>query len=120
MKSVNSKESILAIAAGFLLFYFIYKIDLLIKISFLIMLIGIFSDFLSDKIALGWMYLGKILGFVVSKIVLGLLFFFFLTPIAIGSRLFRGNKILGKKRINGSFYIERNHEYSKQDLEQVF
>jgi hypothetical protein len=51
-----------------------------------------------------------------SRIILCIVFLFFLTPIAILYRLFRKKPI----EATDSFFIIRNHTYSKSDLEKVF
>ena len=48
------------------------------------------------------------LGKVVSPIVLGILFFIVITPVAIGMRLFGRDALLMKKRAVCSYWIDRD------------
>lgn len=55
-----------------------------------------------------WFALGLLLGRVVSPIVLGVLFFILITPVAIGMRLFGRDALLIKKRTVSSYWIDRD------------
>jgi len=118
----KSTESILAICTGLLLIYFIFKIKVLILVAFIIGFIGLFITPLADLIHMAWYKFAEILGFVNSKILLSLVFFVFLIPIAFLSRIFTKNKAmqLHKKRDGQSYYIDRDHTYSKSDFENMW
>ena len=55
----------------------------------------------------GWFELGLLLGRIVNPIVLGIFFFFVITPIAMVTRLFGRDELKTKKRIVDSYWIER-------------
>ena len=55
-----------------------------------------------------WYRLGLLMGKVVSPIVLGILFFIVITPVAIVTRLFGRDVLLPRKRDVNSYWIERN------------
>ena len=65
-----------------------------------------------------WMTIGEILGWINSRIILGLVFLFVLQPIAFFMRLF-GYDPLGKKKKNISSYREIR-KISKVDLTRIF
>jgi hypothetical protein len=54
-----------------------------------------------------WFRLGILLGKVVSPIVLALLFFVLITPVAILTRIFGRDELLMKKRNVASYWIDR-------------
>lgn len=81
--------------------------------------IGVFIPALSRKIHDLWMKLAEVLGFVMNKVILGLVFFVFLVPIALLSRLFRKNPFQAKKN-TGTYFTERNFTYNKKSLEQLW
>lgn len=54
-----------------------------------------------------WFRLGILLGKVVNPIVLGLLFFVLITPIAMVTRLFGRDELLIKRRDVASYWIDR-------------
>lgn len=55
-----------------------------------------------------WHLLGMVLGKIVSPIVLGIMFFLMITPIAIGMKLFNRDVLFLKKRKTKSYWIDRN------------
>lgn len=54
-----------------------------------------------------WFYLGKGMGKIVSPVVLGIIFFGILTPVAIVTRLFGRDELRLKRRANNSYWIDR-------------
>ncbi|MDW8274229.1 MAG: SxtJ family membrane protein, partial [Chitinophagales bacterium] len=78
--------------------------------AILLGLIGMFSDLLSKYIHNAWMKLTEILGFFMNKLILGIVFFVFLTPIALLSRL-AGRSNLKLKKQESSYFSERRHTY---------
>jgi hypothetical protein len=54
-----------------------------------------------------WFYLGKWMGKIVSPIVLGIIFFGILTPVAILTRLFGRDELRLKQRATKSYWIDR-------------
>jgi len=122
MKKVNPKEknleTLLAIIAGLLVIYIASKRMAFVTVSVLIALIGLFSSWLTAKIAWLWTGLSKILGAVMSRVILGLTFYLFLFPVAILARIFRKKDSMQLKRHNrDSYYSPRDHSYTKEDLE---
>ena len=81
--------------------------------------IAIFIPALSRKIHELWMKFAELLGFVMNKVILGLVFFIFLVPIAFLSRMFRKNPIKAKKE-STSYFSDRNFTYNKKSLEQLW
>ena len=55
-----------------------------------------------------WFQLGLLLGRVVNPIVLGLIFFILITPVAIITRLFGRDELLISKRTVSTYWLERN------------
>ncbi len=52
--------------------------------------------------------MGLGLGKIVSPIVLGIMFFLMITPLAIGMKLFKRDVLFLKKRKTKSYWINRN------------
>lgn len=115
----NNSKTVLTIVVGLIVFYFIFKSIYLLYGALAIGILSVFSSFVEEKISLFWLKLAEWLGFINSKVILTVVFFFILFPIAMLSRLLRGNKTLGlKKQQEGkSYYKERNHTYQAKDLE---
>ncbi len=81
--------------------------------------IGVFLPALAEKIHLLWMKLGETLGFISGKIMLTLIFFFFLVPVAWIAGRFR-KPVLKLKRNEGSLFKSRNETYTAQHLEDMW
>ncbi len=118
MKHPNSKEVILVIVIGLLIVSRIFSIDNLVLVAIAIGVLGVSSSILSDKIAWAWFKLSETLGYVMSRVILTLVFFLVLTPVALLSRLFRKKDLLGKNfdRTVSSYFETRDHECGPKDL----
>src|SRR5215212_4022833 len=81
--------------------------------------IGILIPSLSRKIHDVWMKFAELLGLVMNKVILGIVFYVFLFPVALMSRLFRKNPFKVKKQTS-SYFSERNFTYTKKSLEQLW
>jgi hypothetical protein len=54
-----------------------------------------------------WFWLGQLLGKVVSPIVLGIIFYGLLTPVAVAGRLLGRDELRLKRRPVSSYWVER-------------
>ena len=66
-----------------------------------------------------WGKIALVLGWINTRIILSLVFFIFLTPFALLSRLFSKNSLQLKQESDTTF-VERNHTYTKKDLENIW
>lgn len=88
-------------------------------LTYLSLFIGLVSLIIPPAghwIVWGWYKLALILSKVMNPLVLGLVYFLFISPIAILFRLF-GNDPMRLKDNRGSMYEVREKTYSKKDLE---
>lgn len=117
-------EAILIICVGLLVMYFLSKQQYrwLITLTIVLGLVGTFSPFITGKIVWLWMQLGEKMGWVMSKLILGTVFFLFLLPMALLSRAFskENSSLQLKKPIGDSYYFTRNHKYEPKDLKNVW
>lgn len=104
--------SSLFIAVSLYLFY----IDLIISaiffgfISIIFTTISLFKDNLLLPLNKLWMHFGMLIGRIMSPIVLGMLYFFLITPIGIGMRIFRRDELRLKPLSTQSLWKLRNQE----------
>lgn len=92
------------------------------RILFFIALgIGVASFFppLERLVVWIWGKIALVLGWINTKIILSLVFFIFLTPFALLSRIFSKNALQLKQESKSTF-VERNHTYTKKDLENIW
>lgn len=67
-----------------------------------------------------WMNFGLILGMIVSPIIMALIFFFFLTPIAILTRLFGRDELQLKLKNKYSYWHKKNIETQSNSFKKQF
>jgi hypothetical protein len=110
-------KTLLIIAAGFALIGWRTHHPYIVIIAAVIVVSGLLSPYLLRKIAEIWMWIGEKIGAVTSRIILSIVFIFFLTPISFFYRAF-SNK--AKEYKNETYFIERNYTYTAADLEKIF
>ena len=111
-------ETILVIAAGMIVFHFLFKRVEFLYVALGAAVLGLAIPIAAKYIHLGWMGLAKVLGFINSHILLGVIFFFILTPIALLRNLVsRKDNLQLRKQEGESYFVERNHTYEAADLE---
>jgi hypothetical protein len=71
-------------------------------------------------VAWGWLRFAHFIGTVNNKIILTLIFFVILTPLACCYRLFHGDFMSIKKNPSTSNWHPRDHTYEKSDLEKAW
>ncbi len=115
MKKEKIFEAILVITTGFIVLFAVLGKEWMLFVAIASGLVGLFIPGLAAVLAKVWFKIGEVLGFVVSKVVLFLLFYVLLTPIAFLYRLFNHDS-LQLKRQNRSLWSERNHIFQATDL----
>ncbi len=113
----NPTKTVLTITVGFLIVYLITKWSWALSVAGAIGLAGLLSDFLASKIEWLWMKLTWILSLIVPNILLSLLFFLFLFPVAILTRLFGKRNMLQLKNSDSTTWIEDRKEFDAKSME---
>ncbi|AWV99938.1 SxtJ family membrane protein [Arcticibacterium luteifluviistationis] len=120
MEKQNNAEIILSIVVGFLAFYFIFDIQGLLYAAGIIGLLGLLSSSFASLISKVWLKLAEVLGRINGSILLTIIFFLVLTPMALLMRLFNGGATLNLKKPSKTTFAERNHEYTADDLKNIW
>lgn len=120
MELKEQAKTPLVIVTGLLIIFLFTENFLFAQVAVFIGLIGVFSDFLTRWLILGWMKLAEGLGWVTSKVILTSLFFVFLLPLAIAKRIFDKDGLNLKRTKKDTLFETRNHRYSGEDLENTF
>lgn len=107
--------SLLVIITGFCLFYFLFRATWLL-VPAAIAVPGFFHAGYGEFIHRGWMKLAMLLGWINSRILLTVLFFLVLTPVALVARLL-GKTSIRKNPDKVTQFVKRNHLYTKTDLQ---
>jgi hypothetical protein len=101
-----------------LVVYMVFKQDWALKTSLVIGLAGLFSDYLAEKIDWLWMKLTWILSKIVPNILLSVVFYILLTPIAFFSRIFGEKNQLSLKNTSPSLFKSYDKVMDKASFEK--
>ena len=82
-------------------------------ISFIFLTLGMLKSKILTPLNNLWFKFGIILGKIVSPLVMGVIFFFVVTPIGLLMRLFGKDLLNLKYSLNKSYWIEKNGPKSK-------
>ena len=117
MKSKKEIQSILIIMLGFIMLFAIFRWKGFLWIGGLLGIPGLISSFLRNYILKIWNKLAEVLGFINSRIILTLIFYLILTPLALLSRIFSKDKMQLKRGAKkDSYFTIRNHLFSSEDF----
>ena len=119
-QKTDPTKTVLTISVGFIVLYLVTRWDWPISIALIVGLIGIFSTRLSKIIDFLWMKMAMLLNLIMPNILLSIIFFLFLFPIAILSRLFGKNDPLNLKDKAGSNFKNSNKEFDKASFEKTW
>ncbi len=113
-------ENNLVIAGGLLVFYFIYQIKVLVVLALVVIILTVISDVIAQKISWLWMKLAEVLGYINSKILLSIIFYFILSPIAFIYKISSKDNLHLKKNKLNSLFVDRNKTYTAEDLKDLW
>lgn len=117
---MNKKEyqSLLIIVLGFLALGFVFeKLEILKLIALLIGVISLIIPPVGKIILKGWEYLAMGLGWFNSRVLLSLVFYFILMPVAFFSKLFSKDKLKLKRKERETIWVTRDYTFQSKDLE---
>jgi hypothetical protein len=96
-------------------------INILVWIALFLVAGSAFESRITTAIAKGWMKFGHVIGTFNSKLILTIIFFVVLTPIAFLFRLFNKHLVDHFKVNNRSTYFDDlNKSYEKSDFEKLW
>ncbi len=122
-KPVNKKPDgniTLAIVVGFIGLSLIFDIPVLIYIALAIGFISLLSTTIQGKIIFVWEKIAKVIGTVNSYLLLSIIFFIFLTPIALLMKLLNNKDSLRLKKPTDSNFFARDFKFKKEDLSNIW
>lgn len=122
-KPVNKKPDgniTLAIVVGFIGLSLIFDIPVLIYIALAIGFISLLSTTIQGKIIFVWEKIAKVIGTINSYLLLSIIFFIFLTPIALLMKLLNNKDSLRLKKPTDSNFFVRDFKFKKEDLSNIW
>jgi hypothetical protein len=118
-ENASTKSTILVICIGFLTLYLIFSWQWALITSFVVGLVGILSDTLSRIIEKGWMQLARILGYIIPSILLSIVFYLFLFPISLISKLFTKDPLMLSNKYK-TYFVTIDKEVEKNCFEKIW
>jgi len=112
-------ETLAALAAVSMIFYFFSRRTGFALLALAILALALASRRASSRIAAAWRGFSGILGGISTRLILGAVYFLFLTPVALLSRLFNGNPLRARAEASAPTYFkQKKHLFSAADLEK--
>jgi hypothetical protein len=118
MEQHRHPENCLVIVTGGLLLFWLTRWEGFLMAAGGVGLAAVLSSRMATLISRSWMQLAVLLGKVVPVVLLTLIYFLLLFPLARLSRLFRGDPLRLRLGRETTLWVERNHRYDAKDLEK--
>lgn len=115
-------ETILVVSTALLLFFLIFNASWLLYSAFALSLLSLISKKISYWFTRGWLGFSEMLGFVMSRLIMTLLYFLLLTPLALLYRVFNKDPLQLNRNPDRSvsYYTPRGYTYTAKDLENTW
>lgn len=111
-------ESVLAATLLILIVYLITNSEIAIYCAVAVGVLGLLFDSVAKAVHRLWTTLTWVLGLVVPNILLALIFYFFLTPIALLAKFFGNKNQLNLKNTHASLFGEQKDIFDKAFFER--
>jgi len=116
----NPSLTLLTIVFGLLFFNYYFDNEIIFYVCLFLSGIGVLSRKLSIIIENIWYRLSYILSQIVPNILLSIIFFLILTPIALLSKLFKSKTDFNSKNNQNSTFITQNKSFDKNSFERAW
>ncbi len=116
----SPNKTLLAIVIGFISIALIFKTSWTLWIALSLGALGLISNTIALKIHILWTRLGLVLGHVIPPILLSLIFFIVLFPLALLSRLFGDKDPLLLKKTDKSLFKTVDKSFEKETFEKTW
>lgn len=120
MQKKDSSKTILVIVTGLLIVGLALKIQSIQIITACIGAACILFPKIGSWLEWAWFKLAFGLGWFNSKVLLSIIYFVFLLPLAWVSRIFVKDPLQLKSKMQSTIYTDRNYTYKKSDLENIW
>ncbi len=122
MKTVktNAIKTVLIISIGFGIVFFLFDVRWSLYTSLIVGVLGIISSKVSQGIDYLWMKVAKVLSFIVPNILLSIVFYLFLFPLAIMSKVFGSKNTFQLKNKNETLWVNKNTQIEEVSFEKMW
>lgn len=104
---------------GFLVFYLLFSWRWALLVSFSVGIIGVLSVYLSQKIEWIWLQLARLLGKIIPNVLLAIVFYLVLFPVAIVYRLFKRDPLMLSNK-QDSFFVVSSGTSDRNNLKKMW
>jgi hypothetical protein len=118
--SIKPIETMLVLAMACLAAYVLWHAKAALWLSFGFGLVGILSPGMSRHIARLWMGLTRMLGRVSNAVLLSVVYWLVVVPVAVFRRMRRKDKLTHFDPAAESNFVSRDHLFTKDDLEKTW
>ncbi|KQS31339.1 SxtJ family membrane protein [Dyadobacter sp. Leaf189] len=118
-KSEHAKAQLVIVTGLILIFYF-FKQPAILAAAAIVGMVSLLIPPAGEIIVKCWFKIAEVLGKINGAILLTVIFFIVLIPVALIARMNRKDALTLKRRQSGSLFHERNHKYGAKDLENVW
>ncbi|TAE83063.1 MAG: hypothetical protein EAY81_08690 [Bacteroidetes bacterium] len=120
MGQQNPYKVVLTIIIGLLLLYWFTQHNFFLVGSLVVGLVALLSDWAAIKISAGWMQLAQVLSRIFPPIVLGAVYLFILTPLALMARLSKRRNELNLTNQATTLFKEVNKNHAPKTFEKMW
>ncbi|OGS10895.1 MAG: hypothetical protein A2234_04060 [Elusimicrobia bacterium RIFOXYA2_FULL_58_8] len=125
MRKVHTREkdleTIVILAAAALVFFLIFRKNAFIFAAFGLLLLGLFFKCTAAAVSAGWLKFAEVLGTFNTRVILGLVYFVVLTPIALVFRaLIKRHVNSPRTAFDGTYFTVRDHSFGAPDFEKMW
>jgi hypothetical protein len=119
-KELTPSKTVLTIVIGFLVIYAVTHFTWALWVAIVVGALGLVSSFLAQKIQDLWMGLSTVLSYIIPPILLSIIFYILLFPIALLSRLFGEKDPLQLRKTDKSLFKTVDKEFTKDTFEKTW
>lgn len=120
MMKLAPKNSVITIAVLLLIVFLYTNQYIVIWLALSLLLLNLLSTRFTMAIDFFWSKIIWVLGLIMPKIILTIIFFLILTPIALLSRIFGKKDILKLKNRYKSLFVDSNNQIDKSYFEKLW
>jgi hypothetical protein len=118
----QSRDTGMGVVLLLLLIFLRTKKEGVLIAAMLVHIVNMIWPVLYKPVAVVWLGISHLMGTMMSKVLLSILFFLVITPIGVLRRLFGKDslKLRAFKASQDSATVERNHVFTAQDIEKPY
>lgn len=120
-RRIKDLETVIVWVVLLLSLRFVFKNEVLIYLALFLLLISLLFKGLTSRASSSWSRFSGALSQLNNWVILSVIFFVFLTPLALLYRIFVKNPLFLKKEKHiDSYFKDRNYSFRKEDFEKLW